>query len=143
MTRVLIALVVLTWITPALAQLNSEVIITTLATPELTKQVTAADGTFEHKSEVARGGPVAAVVRTTGCAKDAAGTCKINADVVVYAPDGKVFHEAKNLNLPQGRAAVPLKFDANAATGVYRVVVTVRDLTANRFGQVERQFGVK
>jgi hypothetical protein len=144
MTRFLLALAVFAWMTPAAAQeIVSEVIITTLATPELTKQVTAANGTIDHKSEVARGGPVAAVVRTTGCAKDQAGSCKVNADVVIYAPDGKVFHEAKSLDLPQGRAAVPLKFDANAATGVYRVVVTVRDVTARRFGKVERQFGVK
>lgn len=138
-----VTVVVLAGALPAFAQLQSEVIISTLATPELTKQITAEKGTFEHKSEVARGGPVAAVVRTTGCEKDTAGNCKVNADVVIYAPDGKVYHEAKNLDLPQGRAAVPLKFDAKAATGVYKVVVTVRDLTARRFGQVERQFGVK
>ena len=124
-------------------KLGSEVLITTMTTADLTKEVMAANGTFDHKSEVARGGPVAAVVRTTGCERDTAGACKVNADVVIYAPDGKVFHEAKNLDLPQGRGAVPLKFDAMAATGVYRVVVTVRDLSARRFETVERQFGVK
>jgi hypothetical protein len=138
---VALALVALT--APAVAQLKSEVLISTLATPELTKQITAEKGTFEHKSEVARGGPVAAVVRATGCAKDTAGTCKVNADVVIYSPGGKVFHEAKNLDLPQGRAAVPLTFDASAATGVYKVVVMVRDLTSRHFETVERQFGVK
>jgi hypothetical protein len=125
------------------AKLGTEVLITTMTTADLTKQVMAANGTFEHKSEVTRGGPVAAVVRTAGCERDTAGACKVNADVVIYAPDGKVFHEAKNLDLPQGRGAVPLKFDATAATGVYRVVITVRDLTARRFETVERQFGVK
>ncbi len=124
-------------------KLNSEVLITTLPTIELTKQVTAEKGTIEHKSEVARGGPVAAVVRTTGCMKDAAGACKVNADVVVYKPDGTVFHEAKNLDLPAGRGAVPLKFDADAPTGVYRVVATIRDLAGRRFATAERQFGVK
>jgi hypothetical protein len=38
---------------------------------------------------------------------------------------------------------VPLKIDADAPTGVYRVVARVRDLAARRFATVERQFGVK
>jgi hypothetical protein len=63
--------------------------------------------------------------------------------VVVYRPDGSVFHEVKKLNLPRGRAAVPLKIDARAPGGVYRVVVTVRDLASRRFATLERQFGVK
>ena len=125
------------------ATLNSEVIISTLPAADLTKQVMAEQGTFEHQSEVSRGGPVAAVVRATGCTKDSNGACKVNADVVVYKPDGTVFHEAKNLNLPAGRAAVPLKIDASAPTGVYKVVVTIRDLTGQRFATAERQFGVK
>jgi hypothetical protein len=54
-----------------------------------------------------------------------------------------VFHEVKKLNLPRGRAAVPLKIDARAPGGVYRVVVTVRDLASRRFATLERQFGVK
>jgi hypothetical protein len=123
--------------------LQSEVLISTLPAADLTKQVAAATGTIEHKYEVARGGPVAAVVRTTGCMKDTAGACKVNADVVVYKPDGSVFHEARSLDLPTGRGAVPLEIGANAATGVYRVVVTIRDLTARRFATVEQQFGVK
>ena len=124
-------------------KLDSEVLITTLATPELTKQVNAESGVIEHKSEVSRGGPVAAVVRTKGCQKDTAGACNVNADVVIYKPDGSIFHEAKNLDLPAGRGAIPLKVDASAPTGVYKVVVTIRDLTARRFGSLERQFGVK
>jgi hypothetical protein len=125
------------------ATLNSEVIISTLPTAELTKEVMAEHGTIDHKSEVSRGAPVAAVVRTTGCAKDSNGACKVNADVVIYKPDGSVFHEAKNLNLPAGRAAVPLKIDASAPTGVYKVVATIRDLAGQRFATAERQFGVK
>lgn len=124
-------------------QLQSEVLVTTLATADLTREVTAEKGSIDHKSEVARDGPVAVVVRTTGCQKDASGECKVNADIVVYRPDGSVFHEVKNLDLPQGRAAVPLKVSAQAPTGVYRVVATVRDLAARRFAKVERQFGVK
>ena len=114
-----------------------------IAAAELTKQIAAATGTIEHKSEVARGGPVAAVMRTTGCMKDTAGACKVNADVVIYKPDGSVFHEVKSLDLTAGRGAVPLKIDANTATGIYRVVVTIRDLTARRFATVEQRFGVK
>jgi hypothetical protein len=124
-------------------QLQSEVLISTLATPDLTREITAENGKIDHLSEVARGGPVAAVVRTSGCQKDTGGSCKVNADIVIYRPDGSVFHEVKNLDLPQGRAAVPLKVDDNATTGVYRVVVTIRDLSARRFAKVERQFGVK
>ena len=52
---------------------QSEVLISTLPAADLSKQIAAATGTIEHKSEVARGGPVAAVVRTTGCMKDTAG----------------------------------------------------------------------
>lgn len=54
-----------------------------------------------------------------------------------------MFQETKSLDLPTGRGAVPLKIDANSATGIYKVVVTIRDLTARRFATVERQFGVK
>ena len=123
-------------------RLQSEVLVSTLATADLTREITAPDGKIEHRSEVARGGPVAAVVRTTGCQQEN-GSCKVNADVIVYGPDGSVFHEAKNLDLPRGRAAVPLNVDAQAATGLYRVVVTVRDLAARRVSTVERPFGVK
>jgi hypothetical protein len=124
-------------------KLQSEVLISTLPTADLTKQITAATGTIKHTSEVARGGPVTAVVRTTACMKDTAAACKVTADVMIYKPDGSVFHEVKGLDLPAGRGAVPLKIDANAATGVYKVVVTIRDLTARRFATVEQQFGVK
>jgi hypothetical protein len=124
-------------------KLQSEVLISTLQAADLTKQITAATGTIEHKSEVVRGGPVAAVVRTTGCMKDTTGACRVNATVVIYKPDGSVFHEVKSLDLPTGRGAVPLTIDANSPTGVYKVVVTIRDLTTRRFGTVEQQFGVK
>ena len=62
---------------------------------------------------------------------------------MIYKPDGAVFQEAKSLDLPTGRGAVPLKIDANSDAGIYRVIVTVRDLTARRFANMERQFGVK
>ncbi|SRR6266542_3239437 len=124
--------------------LQSEVLISTLPTEDLKKQIAAEGGTIEHKSEVARGGPVAAVVRTTGCMKDMAGRCNVNVTLDVHKPDGSVFHAAKAVDLPPtGRIAVPLKLDANAATGLYKVVLTVRDLTARRFAVLERQFAVK
>jgi hypothetical protein len=131
-------------LTSATATLQSEVLISTLPTEELKKEIAAADGKVEHKSEVGRGGPVAAVVRSTGCMKDTAGRCNINANVTVYKSDGAVFHEAKVLDLSAtGRIAVPLNLDAGAETGLYKVVVTVRDLTARRFAVLERQFAVK
>lgn len=124
--------------------LQSEVLISTLAPEELKKQIAAEDGKIEHKSEVARGEPVAVVVRTTSCMKDTADHCNVNATVIVYKPDGSKFHEAKAVDLsPTGRIAVPLKLDADAATGLYKVVLTVRDLTARRFAVLERQFAVK
>jgi hypothetical protein len=63
--------------------------------------------------------------------------------MVVYAPDGAVFHEARNLVLTQGNGVVPLKIGERAPTGVYRVVVLLRDLVSRRFTKLERQFGVK
>jgi hypothetical protein len=123
-------------------RLQSEVLISTLSAADLTRELAAEGGRIEHQSEVARDSPVAAVVRTSGCEKRG-DACKVNVDVVVYAPDGSVFHEVKSLDLPTGRTFVPLKIDAGVPTGVYRVVARVRDLVARRFATVERQFGVK
>ena len=130
-------------LTGATETLQSEVLISTLPAEDLKKQMAAEHGKVEHKSEVARGGPVAAVLRATGCMKDTAGRCNINANLTVYKPDGTVFHEAKVLDLSTGRIAAPLNIDASAETGLYKVVVTVRDLTARRFAVLERQFAVK
>jgi hypothetical protein len=126
---------------PGPQSLQWEVLISTLPAADLAKQLASATGTIEHRSEVARGGPVAAVVRTTGCTNEPAGGCTVN--VVVYAPDGSVLQEVKDLALPTGRASVPLEIDANSVTGLYKVAIRVRDLTARRFGTAERQFGVK
>lgn len=124
--------------------LQSEVLVSTLATEDLKKQIAAPRGKLEHKSEVARGEPVTAVVRSTGCLKDETGRCNINANLTVYKPDGSIFHEAKALDLSAtGHVIVPLDIDANAATGQYKIVVNVRDLTARRFAVLERQFAVK
>ena len=123
--------------------LQTEILITTLATAELKTQLETEKGKIEHSSEVGRQGPVAAVVRVPGCQKDKEGVCKVNADIVVYRPDGTVHQEVKTLDLPQGRGALPLVFDAQAPTGVYKMVVTVRDLTTRRFATNERPFGVK
>ena len=123
--------------------LQSEIVISTLSTEDLKKQLAAPGGKIEDKSEVDRGEPVTVVVRATGCMKDETGRCDINANVTVYKPDGAVFHEAKVLDLSSGRVTVPLDVDANAGTGLYRVVVNVRDLTARRFAVVERRFAAK
>ena len=123
--------------------LHTDVLISTLPSEELKKQLALPDGKIADTSEVVRGGPVAVVIRSTGCTKDEAGHCDINANVTVYKPDGSVFHEAKVLDLSTGRVTVPLDIDANAATGLYRVVVNVRDLIARRFAVVERRFAAK
>jgi hypothetical protein len=62
---------------------------------------------------------------------------------VVYRPDGSVFSEAKNVELVGGRGTVAIAFSPSDATGVYKIVATVRDLNARRFGSAERFFGVK
>jgi hypothetical protein len=123
--------------------LQTEILITTLTTTELKTQLETDKGNIEHSSEVGRQGPVAAVVRVPGCQKDKDGVCKVSADIVVYRPDGTVHQEVKTLDLPQGRGALPLVFDGQAPTGVYKLVVTVRDLTTRRFATSERPFGVK
>jgi tetratricopeptide (TPR) repeat protein len=127
----------------AASPLLAEILISGSPIADLPRNIGAGKGSIDHRSEVARGGPVSAVLWTSGCQKDAAGNCNVHADLVVYAPDGSVFHEAKNLDVSQGGAAVPLKVDAGAPTGVYRVVAFVRDLTSRRFMKLERQFGVR
>jgi len=124
-------------------KLQAEVIVSTLSAAELAKQIAAATVAIEHKSEVARGGPATAVVRATGCMKDTAGACQVKADVVIYKPDGSVLQEAKGVDLTAGRATLPITLDAGAATGVYKIAITVRDATARRFATVDRQFGVR
>lgn len=124
--------------------LRSEVLVSTLSVDDLKKEIAAPRGKLEHESEVTRGEPVTAVVRSTGCLKDETGRCNINANLTVYKPDGSIFHEAKALDLSAtGHVTVPLDIDANTATGLYKVVVNVRDLTARRFAVLERSFAVK
>jgi hypothetical protein len=124
-------------------RLLSEILISGSSIADLPSNIGAGKGSIEHRSEVVRGGPVSAVVWTSGCQKDTGGSCHVQGDLVVHAPDGSVFHEAKSLDLSQGGAAVALKVDARAPTGVYRVVVSVRDVVARRFQTLERQFGVR
>jgi hypothetical protein len=129
---------------PSKETLRTEVLISSLPAEDLTKWIAGGDVSIVHFSEIARGRPVAVVVRATGCMKDATGRCNVNADVVVYRPDGSVFHEAKTVDLgPSGRIVVPLKIDANAATGLHRAAVRVRDMTARHFAEMEVQFAIK
>jgi hypothetical protein len=116
----------------------SEVLITTLPAAEIT-----AAKTLEHDSEVGRNEAVTVVVIMPGCAKDPQGACNASTDIVVYTPDGKVHSETKQVSLNSGRGTTALTLAATSPTGVYRVVATVRDLNAKRFGTTERQFGVK
>lgn len=119
--------------------LRSVVAITTLSASNLAsipKEV-------EHDSEVARSEAVTVVVMSQGCQKSANGACNASADVVVYKPDGSVHSEMKNVNLSTGRGTTTLTLAPTDITGVYKVIATVRDLNANRFGKTERLFGVK
>lgn len=121
--------------------LRSEVAISTLPVADL-KSVPATR-TIEHDSEVDRSEAVTVIVTIQGCQTDAKGACNASADVVAYKPDGSVHSEMKNVSLASGRGTAALKLAPTDATGVYKVIATVRDLTAKRFGKTERLFGVK
>ena len=116
----------------------SEVLVTSLSDADI-----KAAKTFEHDSEVARNEAATVVVIMPSCEKDAGGACNASADIVVYGPDGTVHSETKGLSLNTGRATTALQLVTTNPIGVYRVVATVRDLNARRFGTTERQFGVK
>jgi hypothetical protein len=121
--------------------LRSEVAISTLPAADLSS--VPATKTIEHDSEVDRSEAVTVIVTIQGCQKDAKGACNASADVVAYKPDGTVHSEMKNVSLTSGRGTAALKLAPTDATGVYKVIATVRDLTAKRFGKTERLFGVK
>ena len=121
--------------------LKSEVAISTLPLADL-KSVPAAKP-IDHDSEVARTEPVTVIVTIHGCQTDANGACNASADVVAYRPDGSVHSEMKNVSLATGRGTTTLKLAPADVTGVYKVIATVRDVTAKRFGKTERLFGVK
>ena len=118
--------------------ITSEILITTLPTAEVT-----ASKTLEHDTEVARNEAVTVVVMLPACQKDPQGACNAAADIVAYTPDGKVHSEMKGVSLKEGRGMSSLKLAPTDPTGVYKVVATIRDLNARRFGKAERLFGVK
>lgn len=121
--------------------LKAVVAITTRPATELAGIPAAQE--VEHDSEVARSEAVTVVVMVQGCQPDAKGVCQASADVVAYKPDGSVHSEMKQINLSSGRGTASLKLAPSDETGVYKVVATVRDPTARRFGKTERLFGVK
>jgi hypothetical protein len=120
--------------------LKPEVLITTMTPAEIAKAGTA---DLEHDTEVARSESLTIVVGIATCEKNEAGSCNASADVVAYKPDGTVHSEVKNLALGGRRATAPLQLESSDATGLYKVVATIRDLNARRFGTAERFFGVK
>ncbi len=120
------------------AVLKPEILITTLPAADV-----KAAKTLEHDAEVARDEAVTVVVLLPACQKDSQGTCNAAADIVAYTPNGEVHSEMKSVSLNEGRGMASLKLAAADATGVYKVVATVRDLNARRFGKAERLFGVK
>ncbi len=121
--------------------LKSVVAITTRPVADLAS--VPATQEIEHDSEVDRSEVVTVVVMMQGCQPDAQGTCRASADVVAYKPDGSVHSEMKAIDLATGRGTTTLKLAPSDVTGVYRVVATVRDLNARRFGKTERLFGVR
>ena len=121
--------------------LQSEIAITTRPSAEIAS-LTNADA-IEHDSEVSRSEHVTVVVSIRQCAKDEKGVCNASADVIAYKPDGSAHSETKNIALSTGRGTTVLKLTPDDAVGLYRVVATVRDLNARRFGKTERLFGVK
>jgi hypothetical protein len=121
--------------------LKSVVAITTRPAAELASVPVTQE--IEHDSEVERSEVVTVVVMMQGCQADAQGACRASSDVVAYRPDGSVHSEMKEINLATGRGTTILKLAPSDVTGVYRVVATVRDLNARRFGKTERLFGVK
>jgi hypothetical protein len=121
--------------------LRPEVAISTLPAADLRSM--PASQAIEHDSEVDRSEAVTVIVTIQGCQTDAKGACNASADIVAYKPDGSVHSETKNVSLASGRGTAALKLAPTDATGVYRVIATVRDLTARRFGKTERLFGVK
>lgn len=121
--------------------LKSVVAITTQPAADLARIPVSQE--IEHDSEVARSEAVTVVVMVQGCQPDAQGTCRASADIVAYKPDGSVHSEMKDINIGSGRGTTTLKLAPTDETGVYKVVATVRDLNARRFGKTERLFGVK
>jgi len=118
--------------------LQSEVLVTTLSVADQ-----QAAKTLEHDSEVAKDEAVTIIVTLPTCQKDPQGACNASADVVTYTPDGTVHSEMKGVSLNTGRGTVALKLAPRDVNGVYKVVATVRDVIARRFGTTERLFGVK
>ena len=130
---------------PSLSQrretLQPQVLVTTLSPDELAKQ--SSSGALEHDTEVARHEPLTIVLTIADCEKGETGACNASADVVARKPDGTVHTELKNVSLNNRRATASLKLNAGDPTGLYKVVATVRDLNARRFGTAERIFAVK
>ena len=126
---------------PKRSGLSPDIAITTLSAAEL--RTLPKGKPVEHDSEVSRSEAVTVVVSIAGCQPDSQGACNASADVTAYKPDGTVHAEMKNVTLAGNRGTVALKLGASDVTGVYKVVATVRDINAKRFGTTERMFGVK
>jgi hypothetical protein len=118
--------------------LKAELLVTTLPVADVRTAKT-----LEHDTEVGRNEAVTIVLILPACQKDAQGACNAAADIVAYTPDGKMHSEMKSVSLNEGRGTAALQLAPADPTGVYRVIATVRDLNARRFGKTERLFGVK
>ena len=118
--------------------MKAELLVTTLPVADV-----RAAKTLEHDTEVARNEAVTVVLILPACQKDAQGACNASADIVAYTPDGKVHSEMKSVSLNEGRGMASLQLAPADPIGVYKVIATVQDLNARRFGKTERLFGVK
>jgi hypothetical protein len=121
--------------------LQPQVLVTTLSADEVMKQT--ASTAIEHDTEVSRHEPLTIVLTIAECEKGENGMCNASADVVAHKPDGSVHTQLKNVSLNNRRATAALTLSPGDPTGLYKVVATVRDLNARRFGTAERIFGVK
>jgi len=121
--------------------LQPEVIISTRPAAEIAKL--PVEQAMVHVSEVSRTDALIIVVSIKNCQADAKGLCNASADVTTYTAAGTIHDVAKGISLNTRRGTAVLNLTTADAPGLYKVVATVRDLNAKRFGTAERQFGVK
>ncbi len=100
--------------------------------------------TLDTVTEVRPGTAALAIARVRGCLVDG-GRCNVNVDYTIYKPDGSVFRELKLQPVEQGKTVPSLRFTLTATdpAGLYRVVATIRDLTARRTQRPERIFSLR
>jgi hypothetical protein len=100
---------------------------------------------LETVTEFRPGQPVVAQARIAGCDPGDRQRCDVSVQYVVHGPGGTVYHQEPSRPAETGTPAPAMRFaftDADPA-GLYRIVVTVRDLNAKRLSRVERIVGLR